>query len=132
MRVIVTGSRDWPQQWAHYVLDDLTTLLKDENVRVLTVVHGKCPTGADEYAHQWCQEWEPMATFLGKDVIEEPHPAAWNTYGPAAGPIRNQEMVDLGGDLLHGLPDRPTDQEIRHPRLHEQGGTQAHHGLGHD
>jgi hypothetical protein len=34
----------------------------------------------------------------------EEHPAKWNTFGAAAGPIRNQIMVDLGADLCLGFP----------------------------
>ena len=38
------------------------------------------------------------ATELGMEVI--PVPAQWDKYGRSAGPIRNQEMLKLGPDLV--------------------------------
>lgn len=64
------------------------------------VVHGDCPTGADRYASEWCRE----ARFNGLHVIEEAHPADWGKHGKAAGPIRNQQMVDLGADVVLAFP----------------------------
>lgn len=104
LRVLVTGSRDWPEERADALWTDLTALLRTDGLDILTVVHGRCPTGIDRYTAQWCEAWVPMAGFLGRDVIEEPHPAAWNIHGKAAGPLRNQEMVDLGADVCLGYP----------------------------
>lgn len=56
----------------------------------MVVVHGHCPTGADAIADVWC---------LRKDVRLERHPADWKRWGKAAGPKRNEEMVELGADV---------------------------------
>lgn len=87
MRVLVTGSRNWTNEAAVY--SALTELIRTSNR--ITVVHGACPTGADAIAHHWATS-VPGATA-------EPHPAEWDRHGKAAGPIRNQQMVDLGADV---------------------------------
>lgn len=102
LRVLVTGSRDYP--YPERVIEDLWTLFHTPELAVLTVVHGDHPTGADRAAQAFCDELRPWAVFFGKDVIPEPHPAAWGAYGKAAGPIRNSEMVDLGAHLCLAYP----------------------------
>ena len=91
MRILVTGSRNHPSQ--DMVAHALSRFAIAPNV---TVVHGDCPTGADKYASFWCKT-QP-------DVTEEAHPADWERHGKAAGPIRNQEMVDLGADICIAFP----------------------------
>lgn len=92
MRVLVTGSRDWPdQELVWRVLDELL----DKHGSIV-VVHGACPTGADEQADDWAGTRE----LDGYPVKAEPHPADWK--GPrkrGAGFARNAEMVKLGADL---------------------------------
>jgi hypothetical protein len=44
----------------------------------------------------------------------EKYPADWDKYGPAAGPIRNRQMLDTGVDLViafrvEGVPSTGTD-----------------------
>lgn len=94
MRIIVTGSRDLAD--ALVVRRALWALLPEEPDD-LTVVHGDCPTGADRHASNFC------ADYIEEGVIEERHPADWS-IGKKAGPLRNQEMVDLGADLVLAFP----------------------------
>ncbi|QNN99542.1 DprA-like DNA processing chain A [Streptomyces phage TieDye] len=91
MRVLVTGSRDWPDISA--VFEALSLLYEDGVPFIL--VHGACPTGADAMAQEWADEMNRM----GYSVEVEDHPADWN--GPrkrGAGFARNAEMVKLGAD----------------------------------
>lgn len=91
-RVLVTGSRDWTDE--QRIGKSLTALLAATFVGdSFTLVHGDCPTGADAIAHAWA-EWHRGST----PIQIEPHRADWRKHGPAAGPIRNREMVRLGAD----------------------------------
>ncbi len=95
MRLIVTGSRVWPSPGA--VWRDLDLILRRavDRGQTLAVVHGQARHGADRYAHLWC--------VRTPGVIEEAHPADWDRYRRAAGHIRNEEMVGLGGDGMLAL-----------------------------
>lgn len=98
MRVLVTGSRDWPDDFT--VDDTLTEIEARRNTpgAPFVVVHGACPTGADAYAARWVAEWGGYPVPGGEYVAEEPHPADWSR-GRKAGPERNAAMVALGADL---------------------------------
>lgn len=92
-RVIVTGSRDWADRNAVYAALDAVLA---EHPRLI-VVQGLCPYGADAQAVSWVMDrW----TFAEADVTHEDHPADWATYGKRAGPVRNEEMVRLGADVV--------------------------------
>jgi hypothetical protein len=91
-RVGVTGSRAWTE--VRMIEDALGEILAHEvwpkkGWRMI-VVHGACPTGADAIAEAWAQRMKAR----GYAVDSERHPANWDEYGKAAGPIRNAEMVD--------------------------------------
>lgn len=83
MRVLVCGDRNWTDP-SPIMLE----LIKLEGET--TIVHGAA-RGADTLGGL-------AAEFLGMNV--EAHPAKWQEYGRAAGPIRNQEMLDSGLDLV--------------------------------
>lgn len=91
MRILITGSRDWTDE--HAILGALARL-GAERERA-TIVHGDCPTGADAIVKRLAEE---------AGIPHEPHPADWKKHGKAAGPIRNQEMVDLGADVCLAFP----------------------------
>ena len=85
-RLLITGSRDWEdEESVRFEIAGMTMLHPG-----LVIVHGACPSGADLFA-------SIAATDIG--IRQEPHPAQWDHYGKAAGPIRNEEMVLLGADF---------------------------------
>jgi hypothetical protein len=92
-RIIVTGSRDHDDR---DLIWDALALARWE-LGPLTVVHGAAP-GADRLAVEWVRHHRHL------DCIDEPHPAQWQRLGRAAGPIRNQQMVDAGAVLVLGFP----------------------------
>lgn len=109
-RLIVTGSRDWTD--AATVRKALATALiildGDRRHRQVTLVHGGCnlrraaragnppapvhtpPRGADAIADEF---------WRGLGLPVEVWWADWSTHGRAAGPRRNQAMVDAGADM---------------------------------
>src|SRR5690606_11824331 len=60
-----------------------------------TLVHGGAPGADSEAAY--------VAAYLLEWPVEA-HPADWQRHGRAAGPIRNQQMVDSGADLVIAFP----------------------------
>lgn len=100
-RLLTTSSRSWPDPHALWGAVGSAITKHLPNGGVITVVHGGCRTGGDHHTHLWCQQ--PICD-PGYRVVEEVHPADWERYGKAAGPIRNQAMVALGADLVLAFP----------------------------
>ncbi|MFC9436884.1 SLOG family protein [Nocardia sp. NPDC057030] len=100
-RVIVTGSRRWPDPWAVWAaLADAYSGLSAGDA--LTVAHGAHWDGADRHAHIWARR---MAAPGGAvRVIPAPYPAHWKRLGLKAGPLRNRDMVAAGADLVLAFP----------------------------
>lgn len=99
MRVLITGSRDWPRHGEYRItmILDMILALCDLLGTKLTVVHGACPSGVDAIVDRWARRREDAG------VIVEAHPANWGQYKRSAGPVRNQAMVDRGADLCIGF-----------------------------
>ena len=85
MKVLVCGDRNWTDRKAIRVC--LRELTKQGYT---TVIHG-CARGADR-----------IAAFEAKQMwyTIEHYPAKWGLYHRAAGPIRNQQMLDEGKPVL--------------------------------
>jgi hypothetical protein len=100
MRVIVCGGRDCDDGEAIY------HALAELSGRP-TIVHGAA-RGADRLAGR-------VARGLCLDV--EAYPADWQRHGKGAGPIRNQQMLDAGADLVIAFPGgRGTADMVRRAR----------------
>lgn len=84
MRVLVCGDRHWADA------DKIRQRLERLPEGNVTVVEGMAP-GADTLGRIEAEK-------LGLRV--ESFPANWGRYGRAAGPIRNQEMLDSSPDLV--------------------------------
>src|SRR6478609_2748031 len=104
MRILVTGSRDLTDR--SLVVDALCECVVDEmlaNRRVdlpaSTVVVGDCPTGADLFAREFWQEVIAAPGHLETPDNLDVHVADWDCCGKAAGPRRNQAMVDTKPDV---------------------------------
>lgn len=96
MRILVTGSRFLTNR--QLVVEALqAAVFPTDPMEHITVAHGACPYGgADVFAAEWARG--------AARVADEPHPADFAGLGPKAGPLRNQEMVDLGADLCLAFP----------------------------
>lgn len=111
MIVCVAGSRfirDRHTVWHH--LEDV----RDRLYEVDLLIHGACQ-GVDEYAHMW-------AEMAGIPVKQ--YPAKWCLHGPAAGPIRNQDMAKACDVLvafpMKGKPNKGTMDMIRRARAQKK------------
>lgn len=92
MRILITGSRHWFNREAiEKALIGWTDGFSREEI---TIVHGGA-SGADRIAAQIARDW---------DVCQDVFVPDWRTHGPAAGPMRNQEMVDAGADVCLAFP----------------------------
>ena len=82
MRVLVCGGRDFTDKdFLFAVLDRINSQRP-----ITDVIHGAA-RGADALANEWAYQ---------RHVRMWPFPAAWKRDGKAAGPIRNQRMLDEG------------------------------------
>lgn len=81
VRVLVCGGRDYRnRERVYYVLDRYHA----KHGPIQCVIQG-----AADGADRWAAEWG-----FDRGVGVASFPADWKTYGAAAGPIRNQQMLD--------------------------------------
>lgn len=96
MRVIVTGSRAWPDPVVVY--NELSQLYLQHGP--FTLIHGACATGADAAAAHW-----HIVAGQSLGCIEIKFHADWEQFGKRAGPIRNEKMVkEASADLVLAFP----------------------------
>lgn len=112
MRVLVCGGRDFSDRETVFAVLDR---LKRMHGR-LTVIQGGA-RGADALAREWCQAQDSVR------MINEP--ANWKEHGRAAGPIRNQHMLDEHRpDLVIAFPGGRGTADMVERAL--QAGVQVH------
>lgn len=91
MRVLVCGGRDYSDD--EFLNRKLWRLHRDHPITA--IIEGGA-NGADRFARWW-------ANAAGVKCITVP--AGWNKHGKAAGPIRNQRMIDeFRPDLIVAFP----------------------------
>jgi hypothetical protein len=100
MRILVCGDRNWTDQRTIWIVLDGYYAWTNDSAERLKIIEGQCPYGgADKHAEDWCKRMAP-------DVEHLPFPAAWDVLGRAAGPARNQRMLDEGRpDLVLAFHD---------------------------
>lgn len=90
-RVLVTGGRDYTNR--EVVFDALDEIHKQHGISM--IIQGGAG-GADCLAFLWATD---------RKVSDTTCPANWRKYGKAAGPIRNQQMLDdCNPDLVVAFP----------------------------
>lgn len=85
-KILVTGDRNWVN--ADLIMGELQYQIRILGIEA--IVEGEA-RGADRMARD-------AANQLGLRVF--PYPAQWDLYGRAAGPIRNQKMLDDNPDII--------------------------------
>lgn len=99
MRILICGSR-YLTHVDHYPIihREIESLLKSFSDWPYnggkTIIHGAAK-GADEMAGSIARRFCCRV---------ESHPADWKTHGKSAGPIRNQQMLESGVDLVLAFP----------------------------
>lgn len=88
MKILVCGARDYKNR--NKIKDFLEVLPKDT-----IIIHGGC-YGADNLAGEVAKELN-----LKVEVFN----AEWSVYGKAAGPKRNQKMIEEKPDLVIAFHD---------------------------
>lgn len=105
MRVVVCGGRDFADRnaVARALMPYRPAKVTEDSEHILIL--GGAP-GADSLAEEWADVW---------GVRKRVYPADWNAHGRAAGPIRNQRMLEEGRpDLVLAFPGgRGTEDMIR-------------------
>ena len=93
IRIIVAGTRTFSDyELLRNKLDDFISKLKQKHPDKQVVIITGAAKGADQLGSFYARNHNiPLKEF----------PADWTTYGKAAGPIRNQQMLDYA---LHEIP----------------------------
>lgn len=105
MRIIVCGSRTFTDHnIVTAVLDGLWRQVERQEEYWLAVHEGGA-NGADTLARNWALNQNV------DHVFHVEHPADWTKDGKAAGPIRNQKMLNEAvPDFVIAFVDKPLDQ----------------------
>ena len=106
MRILVTGDREWTDAKTMWdVLRFLPMELCDDGPDGLTLIEGEA-RGADIMSRIIVDILIGEGAEYSSDPVwveVEKYPADWDGHGRAAGPIRNQQMLDSGVDYVVGF-----------------------------
>ena len=84
MRILICGDRYWANK--ELIRDTVENYVKTIKLDKIYIIEGEA-NGADSLAREVAEE-------LGLEVMK--FPADWSKYHRAAGPIRNQQMLQQG------------------------------------
>lgn len=94
-KVLVTGGRKY--EYAN-----------DRVPEVLDAIHGVDPISLLIHGNYGATDLAAHAWAISRGVKPAPEDAEWTRYGPAAGPMRNQRMIDTHcPDLCVAFPGGP-------------------------
>lgn len=91
MQILVCGGRDYRD--TKLICDILDSYLNDYP-HSLSIIEGGA-SGADHIAFQWATRNNVPVTTVQ---------AEWKWFGKFAGPIRNQQMIDMKPDVVLAFP----------------------------
>lgn len=120
MRVLVTGSRDFPERGMVPAMLDWARA-RQRVWRGMTVVHG-----VSGVVDMTADAWASMGLY---GIQAERWPAARFGPWPAAGPKRNAHMVSLGADLCLAFVSPCTKADCKRPWPHGSHGATGCAGL---
>lgn len=113
MNVLVCGGRNYSDRTRAYAELD-RVCFADGNKDVMLIIGGA--NGADKLA----ADWFFARLSMNRDYLMhvQTFPADWKKYGKAAGPIRNQQMIDEAKpELVVAFPGgRGTEDMVRRAR----------------
>lgn len=114
-RLLITGSRSWTD---YATIDAELAAVWHQWGRPpdIVLVSGGCPSGADRLCEL---AWERK----GWAVERHPVPREdWHRIGPAAGYVRNEQMVNLGADACRAFIAPCEKRDCREPGFHGSHG----------
>ena len=85
--ICICGSREFKDK--DFVYSKINKFISTLNEEFVIIEGGA--TGADEIARQYCEE---------NNIVHKTFPADWDTFGKAAGPIRNKYMAEICNYVL--------------------------------
>lgn len=96
MKILVCGGRDFiDYELLSETLTALCPLSFEETYQEVRIIHGGAK-GADLMADKWA---------INRWIVTEEFKADWDKHSKAAGPIRNQQMIDEGRpDIVVAFP----------------------------
>lgn len=88
-RLLICGDRNWTDKRSIEAIIRATHAEHED----LVIIEGEA-RGADSIARD---------TAIGMGIPVEPYAADWQKFGRAAGPIRNQQMLETQPDMVIGF-----------------------------
>lgn len=100
MNVLVCGGRTYNNDV--HVFEVLDRIHKETPIS--KIIHG-CAAGADYWGGEWARR---------NKIPEHRFPADWASHGKGAGPVRNQQMLDVGKpDLVVAFPGNKGTSDMK-------------------